>query len=118
MLASAANLSRLQSLNLARCQIGAEGARALAASLYLKNLTALDLSENRIEDGVQAILESPRLRQMTVLNLSGNGLRRDGVQWLLAAAPHFSRLTRLDLRGNSLGNPQPLIEHFGERVLV
>ena len=57
----------LQKLDLSENRIGAEGARALAASENLRGLKELDLSDNDIGDeGARALAASESLRSVSV----------------------------------------------------
>jgi uncharacterized protein (TIGR02996 family) len=73
---------------------------ALARSLYLTRIRALDLCGNQLWDNAaQLLARSPAVRGVTSLDLSFNSLSSVGVQ-ALAAAKSWPRLQSLDLRGN------------------
>ncbi len=96
--AIAASLTGLTSLNLGDSNIGADGARAVAESLT--GLTSLNLSGNNIgADGARAIAAS--LTGLTSLNLSGNNIGDDGAR---AVAASLIGLTSLNLGGNNIGD--------------
>ena len=70
-------------------RIGSQGAAALAASPYLKNLTVLDLRWNRIGDaGVAALAATPHLKNLTHLDLWGNRIGEVG-RAAIAASPYL-----------------------------
>jgi len=124
-LGSVEQLTRLSELSLHGCGIGNAGARALAASPYLRNLTVLDLSYNDIGDsGAQALASSPNLSRLTALYLyrptmTIDPTRQDIIQDIgacaLASSPHLSRLTELGLSGNLIGTDgwEALRSRFG-----
>ena len=86
--------------------IRAVGARALADSVYLAGLVALDLAHNAIGDaGLRSLVGSPNLTQLTRLNVSANGIGEigdAGIQQLISS-PYLERLSVLDLSSNPLG---------------
>ena len=125
-----AHFPQLESLDLRGCEIGAEGADAIAAASHQKpKLWALDLSMNALGDGgARALAQahfpqlewlflrccqigpegaaaiaaaSPRLPKMRHLELFGNSLCSNGARALAQA--HFPQLERLNLVGNSIG---------------
>ena len=97
---------RDKNLGLADNDIGAEGARALAASPHLARLTYLNLGNNDIRDeGVRALTASPHLARLSKLDLFGNRIGAEGAQ-ALATAPYLGRLASLNLSDNGVGeNP-------------
>ncbi len=97
--AIAASLTGLTSLDLGYNGIGADGARAIAASLT--GLTSLDLGNNSIgDDGARAIAAS--LTGLTSLDLRSNSIGADGARAILDAYASRYRgpLRILDLRNN------------------
>ena len=83
--------------------------RALVISTHLTNLTALDLSNNRIGDGgIRALAGARLLRRLERLNLSGNDVGAGGLRVLtnaleqLARSPDGLRLQRLELSYDNL----------------
>ena len=59
------------------------GAKALAQKEELRNLRALDLTQNDIGDeGVKAIAESEVLSNLTTLNLKSNRIGDEGARYL------------------------------------
>jgi hypothetical protein len=64
-------------LNLGLCRITSKGIRALADSPRLANLSHLEIGENNIgEEGVRALAESPHLQKLQGLNLTHTRLRK------------------------------------------
>jgi hypothetical protein len=91
--------------------IGAEGAKAIAASL--PGLTLLELWHNNIgAEGAKAIAAS--LPSLTSLDLSGNKIGAEGAK---AIAASLRGLTSLDLRGNNIGaeGARALLDAWSER---
>jgi GTPase SAR1 family protein/Leucine-rich repeat (LRR) protein len=96
--AIAASLHGLASLNLSSNDIGDEGAKAIAASL--SSLTSLDLWNNNIGDeGAKAIAAS--LHGLTSLNLSDNKIGDEGAKVI---ATSLRGLTSLNLSHNNIGD--------------
>ena len=89
--------------------IGDAGARAIASSPYLTQLTSLVLTDTGIgAEGAKAIAESRRLATLTSLELLGFDCTRsnhigNGGARALAESPHMARLTRLRLPENGIG---------------
>ncbi|WP_419214458.1 hypothetical protein [Wolbachia endosymbiont of Rhagoletis cingulata] len=101
-LANSENLKNLTTLDLSWNLIGKEGAEALANSENLKNLTTLDLSWNSIGKGAEALANSENLKNLTTLNLRGNFIGKEGAE-ALANSENLKNLTMLDLRENFIG---------------
>jgi internalin A len=96
--ASLKSLTGLTSLNLWGNNIGADGARDIAASLT--SLTSLNLRGNNIgADGARDIAAS--LTSLTSLNLGDNNIGADGA---IAIAASLTRLTSLYLASNNIGD--------------
>lgn len=96
-------LSRLRALHLTDCQIGDDGAIALARSPHLSQLQTLRLGHNSIGDrGTEALTASPYLTNLTTLVLHGNLIGDLGAQ-LLAASDRWPDLLSLDLSDNLIG---------------
>ena len=75
---------------------------AIANSPYLKNLTVLDLSNNKItSEGLVALAQSKLLSQLTELRLNGNQICDDGLI-ALARSPYLRKLQKLALYSNRL----------------
>ena len=95
------DLGRLVELDLSYVNLGAPGAKALAASLGRgTRLAALDLRYCNIGNrGLAALAACPGLGGLRRLHLQRNGLTAAGV----ASLQRFGALTELDLRYNKLG---------------
>jgi hypothetical protein len=77
---------------------------ALTTSPRLANLTCLDLSWNQLGDaGAAALATSQHLTRLTLLDLSWSQIGDDGAT-ALAESPHLTRLTVLKLPENQLGD--------------
>jgi Ran GTPase-activating protein (RanGAP) involved in mRNA processing and transport len=101
------NSSSLTSLDLASDEIGANGARALAAALRVNStLSSLNLRSNDIEDdGARALAAALQDNSsLTSLNLGSNDIADDGGRALAAALQVNSSLTSLDLEENAIGD--------------
>ena len=86
--------------------LGSPGVKALARSPRLANLTALDLSFGHFgDDGARALAASPHLARLVELSLYLCGVSDAGAQAVLGS-PHLTRLRRVDLRRNELGRKQ------------
>jgi uncharacterized protein (TIGR02996 family) len=116
------HLTGLVTLDLSGCEIHTEGAVALAGATNLSGLRELRLAGCGIKaDGLRALLQSPALRRVTVLDVRGNyqcwvspnadelwvtltetNIDEDGVR-LLAESPESARLTSADLSLNQVG---------------
>jgi len=101
------NLPNLKSLSLICSQrvgqIGAEEAEALANSPFLKGLTSLDLSGNRIgNEGAWALANSPHFKGLISLVLKSNAIGVEGAK-ALANSKNFEGLTSLNLGYNTIG---------------
>jgi len=82
-------------LNLYRNSSGAEGAKSLAESSTLSNLTSLNLGYNGIgAEGAKSLAESSTLSNLTSLNLGYNGIGAEGAK-SLAESSTLSNLTSL-----------------------
>jgi uncharacterized protein (TIGR02996 family) len=113
LLADATHLSQLRKLHLGTephvahtDRIHAAGAAALAHSPRLTNLSVLNLAGNVIGDGgLTSLAGSRNMAGLTVLNLAGNDIGAIGTAGLeaLCESPRLSRLRELVLRGNPLG---------------
>jgi uncharacterized protein (TIGR02996 family) len=107
-LAEVAGLSRLRVLSLRgqynREGMGPAGARALAASPHLANLTALHLDYQDVSDeGARALAASPYLSRLTTLSLVHTGIGDAGVQ-AIVQSPTLAGLASLDLDQNHLSD--------------
>jgi uncharacterized protein (TIGR02996 family) len=101
--------------------LGAEGARLLAAGRGLTRLRHLNLSRTALGDeGAQALAEGPLLGRLESLDLSLNHLGPGGAL-ALSRARQPTRLLMLDLVYNSAVGPQgrqALVGRFGADVCV
>jgi uncharacterized protein (TIGR02996 family) len=103
-LSSAQHLRHLASLRLNHNDIGPDGVRALCAAAHLDRLTRLELMFNAIGDGgALALASAHHLARLQTLNLLGNGIGVEGAR-ALASAPHLAGLRTLSLAGNNLGD--------------
>jgi uncharacterized protein (TIGR02996 family) len=108
-LAKARHLAGLRELDLRGNEIGPIGAGALARSPIFANLTKLLLGFDREFDdtndlgdrGVRALVGSPHLTKLRVLDLSDNEIGDEGVL-ALAAWPGLAGVADLDLCGNAI----------------
>lgn len=117
-LASAANYGRLRELHLAECDLQSSDITALTQSPYLKRLHTLELSGNRLREAIGPLSTSPNFQQLTTLGLRRADLDNISARALLEddAWPH---LTSLDLRDNRLidrRTREQLQDRFGNGV--
>jgi uncharacterized protein (TIGR02996 family) len=97
-----ASLKELELTGSSEGTIGHAGARALAESPHLTNLTSLQLSSLEIGDeGVTALAQSPILANLTRLDLDSCHFGADGVVALASAT--LGPLTELYLSWNRIG---------------
>jgi len=92
---------QIQSLSLKSNNIGAESAKAIAASSTLVNLTSLNLGNKIGDEGAKAIAASSTLVNLTSLNL-GNKIGDEGAK-AIAASSTLVNLTSLNLGYNNIG---------------
>jgi uncharacterized protein (TIGR02996 family) len=108
LLAQSPGLANLTHLDLVSTALGADGARALAASENLGRLECLELGwdlgwGNRVTGaGVQALVTSPHLRSLKSLPLKNNPIGDEGAI-ALAGWPGLRYLTDLDLGSCQIG---------------
>ncbi|CAK0848215.1 unnamed protein product [Prorocentrum cordatum] len=99
--------ARLEKLDLNNCNIGDDGAQALAKALpSMPGLQYLHLPSNGIgDDGAQALAKAlPSMRGLQWLSLSSNGIGDDGAQALAKALPSMPGLQYLYLARNGIGD--------------
>ena len=93
-------------LILTNCNIGADGAKALAEGLeHCMNLQTLDLNWNSIDDdGAKALAEGLKhCTNLQTLDLNSNSIGADGAKALAEGLKHCTNLQTLDLNFNSIG---------------
>jgi hypothetical protein len=97
------NRWQLRELSLTSCDITAARARIVAECQRLSTVWALNLSGNwNLEPaGAKALFNSPHLRSVAYLNLSGTRIGSEGVR-ALSAAKDWIRLRSLDLSGTGV----------------
>lgn len=107
-LAKCEELSRLTSLDIPKmctcggCSIHLD-LKALFASKYASNLTALNIAGNRMHaEGMEQLVASPALTKLTKLDISNNPIGRVGLLEL-SRAPNFQHLETLNLSRIDLG---------------
>jgi uncharacterized protein (TIGR02996 family) len=102
-LAQAPCLGNLRWLNLARNKLTDEGALHLSRSPTLGRLSFLELAGNDLGyEGARALVESDRLASLSGLGLASNRRLMAEVPWL-AEVPQLARLNRLSLNGLNMG---------------
>jgi hypothetical protein len=102
-LASSQGLPHLSALDLSRNHPTSIGAKCLADAIWLASLNRLELSPTRPtlgDEGICAILSSPRVRNLVELGLSDAGIGAKAVQALAGCA---ARLQSLNLSSNDVG---------------
>jgi serine/threonine protein kinase len=103
-LAATPRLANLSVLILSGNNLGDEGVKALAESPHIMNLNRLILWDNRITDeGVKALAASRFLDKLTTLDIGSNRVGDEGVK-ALAASPYMSNLSALILVSNHIGD--------------
>ncbi len=86
----------MRTLNLECNGIGAEGAKALATSKTLTEVTSLSMVDNRVGDeGALAIAQSDNLKNLTYLHLGGNRVKSEEVKQALRESPKLTQLKTL-----------------------
>jgi uncharacterized protein (TIGR02996 family) len=103
LVAQAATLANVRSLRLFGPVIGASGLSALLASPYLTRLESVDLPRHELGDaGCRILAVAGQHRGLRELKLAGNAITSAGVE-ALAGAACLESLTVLDLRNNPIG---------------
>jgi len=96
-------LSQTHSLDISNNALNTEDAQVIAESNYLRKLVRLDISHNKIgSQGAKAIASSKKF-MLQRLNLSDNQILIDSIDTIVNS-PRFRKLTFLDLSKNTLGN--------------
>lgn len=106
-------------LHLWDADLGADGARRLAAAPAIRRLETLDLHDNAIgDDGAIALAESAQLAAVRRLIVSSNDIRDAGAL-ALARSRHLGALTELSLSENRIGEAaRGVLRHrFGDGAL-
>lgn len=119
-LADCPELERLRALRMVSARATAPHLRALLASPHLQNLKVLDLHGNGADDGVAGAIADGRFPNLAELWLGSNAIGSAGAHEL-TRSPHLAGLQLLDLRGNahiSAGAQAALKSKFGKRVKV
>jgi len=89
-------------LMLSGLALGPQDARLLWQSSRMREVTWLDLDDNRLGDeGVNDLAACPFLAQVQYLNLNANGVSDEGVK-ALARSPVLTQLKRLHLKNNPI----------------
>jgi hypothetical protein len=97
--------------------LNAEEARLLWQSPRMEEISWLDLDDNNLGDqGVQDMVECAFLKNVQYLNLNKNSVSDEGLKFL-AKAKHLDKLKRLHLKENSI-NGEGLISLFNSEMLV
>ena len=97
--------------------LNAEEARLLWQSPRMQEISWLDLDDNNLEDqGVQDMVECAYLENVQYLNLNHNSVSDEGLKFL-AKAKYLGKLKRLHLKKNSI-NGEGLISLFNSETLV
>lgn len=105
------NFNAVKKLDLISGNIQNAGAKALADSPNLKNLTELNLTSNYIgSSGAEALADSPNLKNLVSLNLKNNQIGAAGAE-AIANSVHLKNLTKLYVADNRMGP-------IGEKALV
>lgn len=103
-LVAAPRLRALESLELETCELTAASVQTLAESPLWHTLRVLDLGRNALAvEGAVALAGAPRPEHLHTLVLADCDFRPDVVR-LLAEIPWLRDLAVLDLSGNELGN--------------
>ena len=98
-------LAGVRELDLCNCDLGRDGLTTLTRSPHLRNLHALDLGFNALDDAcVELLARSPALPSLSTLALNDNDTIGDAGLAALAASPFFAGLTTLDVSGNDIGD--------------
>lgn len=101
--ASSADLSMIQRIDLAYNRISGDGVRALCAATHLERIRALDLRYNNVgDDGLTALATSALMSSLEELYLQSNMISFSGITELFSS-DRMSSLTTLDLRYNLIG---------------
>jgi uncharacterized protein (TIGR02996 family) len=117
-LAPVPELIRLRALRLVAGRADAGALRVLLASRHLGKLTILDLHGNFADDDTAADIADGRFPELTELWLGNNRAGARGARALIDS-PHLGKLRLLDLSGNQvrhLATRDALRQRFGKAV--
>lgn len=96
-------LRNLERLNISKNKIGSQGTKALVTSKKFW-LRQLNLHDNQILiDAMDTLVKSPRLKKLTVLDISNNIIGNAGVA-AIAASKKLKRLQKLNLNKTEMGD--------------
>ncbi len=102
--ALAPGLTNRTRLELIRCNVGHRGIDRLSASEFLKTVAWLDLSDNELtDDCIWLLAHSEWSRPITRLCLNRNQIHYEGLQGIIDS-PYLVNLTHLELDYNHLGD--------------
>ena len=97
--------------------LNAKEARLLWLSPRMQEISWLDLDDNNLADeGVQDMVECANLENVQYLNLNRNSVSDEGLKFL-SKAKYLGKLKRLHLKENSI-NGECLISLFNSETLV
>ena len=97
--------------------LSAEEARLIWQSPRMREISWLDLADNNLNDqGVHDLVECAFLENIQYLNLNQNNVTDEGLRFL-ASAKHLGKLKRLHLKENLI-NGEGLIFLFNSETLV
>ena len=97
--------------------LNAKEARLLWLSPRMREISWLDLDDNNLADeGVQDMVECANLENVQYLNLNRNSVSDEGLKFL-SKAKHLGKLKRLHLKENSIKG-EGLISLFNSETLV
>lgn len=117
-LARLAHVARLRALKMVSARAGTAAVRALLASPHLGRLNVLDLHGNDTNDAVAADLAAGSFPDLAELWLGSNAITDAGAL-ALANSPHLPTLRLLDLRGNRVADDATriaLLRRFGSAL--
>ncbi len=97
--------------------LNVEEARLLWQSPRMQEISWLDLDDNNLGDqGVQDMVECAFLENVQYLNLNQNGISDEGLKYL-GIAKHLGKLKRLHLKENTI-NGEGIISLFNSETLL
>ena len=106
-LATSESLSELSELALSRCEVGPEGAAALASATFAEGLTWLALDNNPLTNaGLAPLLAGAGFPRLLALKLEHAGIGADGIE-ALVETDRLPTLRELNVYGNG-GTPRTI----------